>query len=365
MAGIIQNLLQDVATGFFGNDYLRDYTHASKTFRADAYKNAPKYKFLFHVYFDINPEAYVTRDNFGLAVKTAKLPSFQIKTHEMNQYNRKRIVQTKLTYNPVEISFHDDNGNMIQRLWKEYYAYHYSDTTRPGVTLGGRNINPGAGPANSFNSRTIYDASIQGDENWGLTAEPSSGLTKVPFFKTINIFGFNQHNFTSYILVNPMITHFGHDTYSYSESSGIMENTMTLDYETVVYETGAIDGRTPESIIRGFATNENYDHTVSPISVPGANGTIIGNAGLLDAAGGVLDSLARGDILGAARTVGVTRNTFKNTNLKQILKADLVGGISSAISNTPNRSTPFKFPAGQTSPNQSVARVVSSPPKSD
>ena len=42
----------------FGGPYLRDYAHAAKTFIPNGFANAPKFKFLFHVYFDINPEAY-------------------------------------------------------------------------------------------------------------------------------------------------------------------------------------------------------------------------------------------------------------------------------------------------------------------
>jgi hypothetical protein len=55
MSGFFQNLLKDTAAGFFGNEYLRDYTHAAKTFRPNGYQYAPKFKFLFHVYFEINP----------------------------------------------------------------------------------------------------------------------------------------------------------------------------------------------------------------------------------------------------------------------------------------------------------------------
>jgi hypothetical protein len=71
MSGFFQNLLKDAAGTFFGSDFLRDYTHASKTFRTNGYQYSPKFKFLFHVYFDINPEAYSqnvsTGANFGLA----------------------------------------------------------------------------------------------------------------------------------------------------------------------------------------------------------------------------------------------------------------------------------------------------------
>ena len=133
MAGFFQNLLTDAAGGFFGNDYLRDYTHASKTFRPNAYQYAPKFKFLFHVYFEINQSAYAVGlpqgANFGLAVKTIKLPSYTFDTHTMNQYNRNRIVQTKIKYDPIDINFHDDNGNLIRNMWYNYYTYYYKDAS--------------------------------------------------------------------------------------------------------------------------------------------------------------------------------------------------------------------------------------------
>ena len=132
--GFAQNLLTDVANGFFGNDYVRDYTHAAKTFRTNSYQNAPKLKFLFHVYFEINSAAYskgiATGSNFGLEVKSVSLPKYSFDTHVLNQYNRKRIVQTKIKYNPVSISFHDDNGNMINDMWYNYCLLYTSPSPR-------------------------------------------------------------------------------------------------------------------------------------------------------------------------------------------------------------------------------------------
>ena len=140
MAGFVQNLLKDAAGAFFGSDYLRDYTHASKTFRTNSYQNAPKFKFLFHVYFEIDRDAFagfnggragtnVNFDtNFGILVKDVRLPSYNMNTVQLNQYNRKRIVQTKIKYDPVDITFHDDNGDTVNGLWEAYYTYYYNDS---------------------------------------------------------------------------------------------------------------------------------------------------------------------------------------------------------------------------------------------
>ena len=48
---------QDFLKGFIGDNGLRDYTHASKTFRTNGYELAPRFKFNFHTYFNLNSGA--------------------------------------------------------------------------------------------------------------------------------------------------------------------------------------------------------------------------------------------------------------------------------------------------------------------
>ena len=382
MAGFFQDLLKGTAEGFFGNDYLRDYTHAAKTFRTNSYQNAPKYKFVFHTYFNINPEAYPTgvNTNYGILVRDIKLPSYGFSTVQLNQYNRKRIIQTKIKYDPVQIGFHDDNGNTINKLWYAYYTYYYADATKPTVFLGKRGATPpSTGTSNTpgttnadYDVNNIYNDSIQGNDNWGYigeTSNPRNGK-KVPFFKNITIFGFNQHNFTAYTLINPIITNFGHDTYNYEEGSGVMKNTMSIDYETVVYNEGAIDGRKPNDIVTGFGDQATYDRTESPIARPGSNSSILGQGGLLDAAGGIVKDLQDGNILKAIRDAGTAYGTAKNSNLKQTLKTELKGmlapsrgGFGSPVST--NRNILFDIPDRSVTPyfiGTAGSPTISNPP---
>ena len=353
MSGFFQNVLKDAAGTFFGSDFLRDYTHASKTFRPNAYENAPKFKFLFHVYFQLNPTGLPSDFNltsYGLLVKTVKLPSFTFDTSTLNQYNRKRIIQTKIKYDPINFAFHDDNGNSIRKMWKGYYNYYYADGTKPQVIFNGARgsattpqLTGGGGFAGAtdatYNSRTQYQPSITGNESWGYqggTSNPTG--QKIPFFKNITVFGFNQHNFVAYTLINPIITSFSHDTYDYAQGNGTMEHQMTVDYETVVYNEGAIDGKSPGNIVTGFGDEANYDRTLSPIARPGSQANILGQGGLVDGVGGAIDALANGNILGAIQAAGTTYNTFKNTNPLNIAKSEVVNGIINSVGRTPNRN---------------------------
>lgn len=355
-----QNLLNGAAATFFGSPYLRDYQHAAKTFRPNSYENTPKLKFLFHTYFEFNTQVYANAPNFGILVKEIKLPSFTMQTEQFNQYNRKRIVQTKIKYDPIEVTFHDDNGNNTTSMWEAYYTYYYSDGTRPGQVLRGNRGNnrffqETGSPDVAYNSNNIYSEPAGGDEhNWGLSGgSTSADGVKIPFFKNITVFGLNQHNFIAYTLINPIITNFSHDTYNYSEGAGIMQNRMTIDYETVVYNEGALDGRRPEDIVTGFGDIANYDRTPSPNMAPNANGTILGRGGLIDAAGGAIRSLRGGNILGAIQNADIVFNRLQNPNLIEAAAFDLGSMFVDAITNTPsnrNRNTLFSLPGASQTP---------------
>lgn len=366
MAGFFQDLLTDAATAFFTSDYLRDYTHASKTFRTNGYGYAPKYKFLFHVYFDVNKDyigatnQWPEDQNFGLAVKTVQLPKYSFELQTLNQYNRKRIIQTKLNYDPISLTFHDDNSNLIRRLWYTYYTYYYKDATQidSNAGLSASDFGDDTSSASTrydLNRRNIYDPSILGSDDWGYIGETSNspatnaaaglGISKAPFFKAINVYGFNQHNFVLYRLINPMIESFSHDTYDYSQGNGTMENQMTVQYETVKYYEGAIDGRSPDQIVKGFGSEAHYDRTLSPIARPGSQSTILGPGGLVSAAGGVLSDLENGNIVGAIQKAGAAANTFKNPqNILQVAKSEALGAVNDALRGTPNRNALFDFP---------------------
>jgi hypothetical protein len=313
-----------------------------------------------------------------LAVKTIDLPKYTIDTATLNQYNRKRLVQTKIKYQPINVVFHDDNGNLVNDMWYNYYTYYFKDADKPVLSSAGRQTTNGNNTGSiNFNRRNLYDGDITGDEDWGYigetgqqsgtTSQSNQGISKIPFFKSIQIFGMNQHNFIQYTLINPVITAFNHDTYDYAQGNGTMANTMTIDYETVKYAEGALDGRSPSNIVTGFGLETNYDKTLSPINRPGSNASILGQGGLVDAAGGFINDLSNDNILGAIRTAGTSYNTFKNKNLRQVATQDLNALLASSVQQQSQSAVRGpSFPGYGTSPNNTAGAPnlgLSSPPR--
>ena len=334
--------------GFTGVEGVADYEHAAKTFLTNGYEFAPRHKYLFHVYFTINT-AYVPAlrtafaDNqeiatIGLMVKNVQLPNYNISVEQMNQYNRKRLVQTKIDYQPVQFEFHDDGGDLIRDFWYSYYSYYYKDPSQKYDNLANNNgsLGPLIGTPNgfSYNNRDIYDNNRTVND-WGYIGESytdgadifSVGNTgKLPFFKDIRIFGFNQHKWASYILINPLITEWQHDTYDYSQSSGTMSNRMTIRYETVKYGTGAIGDVRPDTNVVGFADPSYYDTLISGITRPGSNATVFGQGGLIDTGVGIAEDLASGGVagyIGAAQKAIAAYDTYKDKNLASIANQEV------------------------------------------
>lgn len=366
---------QQFLQGFFGVENLRDYTHASKTFTTNSYELKPRFKFLFHVSFTLNVQAIpalrgtISNDEiiqYSYLVKTVDLPKFNISNDVLNQYNRKRIVQTKIEYEPVSITFHDDGGDNSRNMWYNYFKYYYKDpsqkylsTAEPTNGFIGKLANYQTGF--SYNNRDIYDQERIGNVNdWGYIGEAYNDGTqdssgKPPFFRDIRITGLDQHKFAQYILINPLITNWSHDQYDYSQGNGIMTNTMQIRYETVKYFSGALSGAKPDVNVVGFADPAHYDTRKSPLARPGSTATIFGQGGLLDTAEGIMEDLESGSVLGvigAIQKAGTAYNTFKGKNLSSIVKSEatalgkniLIGSLPGAVRTVAGAADGVFFP---------------------
>jgi hypothetical protein len=343
--GSWDNFTDGFKEGFFGTDYLRDYKHASKTFVADGQALAPTNKFLFHVFFTLNTAEIPGlaqaiggaegKSRIGMLVKTAQLPSYTFDVEELHQYNRKRYVQRKINYQPVTLTLHDDGSDTVRSMWANYMMYYYSDSDY-GYDGQGSNTP-------EYNTRDIYNE-LRRVNDWGYDGTGFGDGTKPPFFKDIKIYGLNRNNFTSYTLINPIIQSFQHDTFDYSAGNGIMQHSITFNYEAVKYGRGKVG-----SEVRGFGDPAMYDTTPSPLRA-GTKATLFGQGGILDAGSSILDDLASGNILGAIRTGGSLRNTLKGVNIGSLVSTELVSGaISSGLNflsnNGAKTSSPFSIPS--------------------
>lgn len=300
----INNFLKGFQDGLPG---MKDYQHASRLYIDNNFKLMPKQKFLFHVVFNTDESLFVNGFNssekyqLNMLVKSADLPKYNMSYEEKVQYNKKMYNATRIAYEPVNITFHDDHADTVNAFWKKYYEYNIADSIGMNSDL--------------TISNTKDDYYLYGDDRkttkFGMDTPRQRSK---PYLKGIEIFVLHKQRFTSMTLVNPVIGSFSHDNVDQADGQGVMNNTMQILYETVIYKSGIVN----KNNVPGFATI-NYDNSPSPLSVlGGGTNSVFGPGGVVDGIGSVIRNVQSGNILGAI--LGAS-NTYRNA--KKIKKSDV------------------------------------------
>jgi hypothetical protein len=353
MANKLNGFLDNVVNGVLnpkGN--LGDFQHAARLFTDDYFRLSPKTKFLYHVVFNINPK--VPNVNFdklelNMLVKSAELPKFAFDTNVINQYNRKKIVTTKINYEPIQIGFHDDNNNTTTDMWKAYYKYMIADGNYVGVGYSeDTSGNPqGANSAFGLNPYTNAPGAYGLDYN--------TAGDKKRFFTSIQISQLSRHRHFTYTLINPVVVSWSHDNVASSEGGGLSESQMQVAYESVIYHNpGNIKPDTPS----GFG-ERHYDRMPSPISAAGGgSATLFGAGGVVEGVADIFDLIGSGkaysSLGGFLEAVVTGANTYKNfsqlnsSGLKQEGQGILTRGLQTNVS--VSGLTDTSFPKTQQAP---------------
>ena len=231
---------------------LRSYQHASRIFVDSNYRLSPKYGFLFYVEFDFNPMisnvSNISAQEMGMIVKSVGLPKFTIDTKVHNAYNRKNIVQNRIQYDPITIVFHDDQADNVRDFWYDYYSFFYRDSDYADATYG---------IINKYQERPSFE--------WGYSPRAVRSYNSAvsyqdyQYIQAIRVYSLYQGNFDEYELVNPTITSFKHGEHVNGENQGLLEHQMTVQFETVKYQTG----HTTHNTVGGYI-DLHYDNTPTP-----------------------------------------------------------------------------------------------------
>lgn len=399
MANFLSGFLDNLGSGLTnpkGN--LGDFNHASQLYTSNSFRLAPKTKFLYHVVFNFHPNALSKALSFkmqhqttvGMLVKQVDLPKFKISVDQAHQYNRKKQIQTKLEYDPINIQFHDDNLGVTTQLWSTYYGYYYADSKYGGSSgaLGGAgglagfvsNLVPGVGKIMGLASSVVgstpttipaYQRNSYKGEKFNKNSYGLDNSSSAPFFTSIQIFQMSRHQYQSFTLVNPIITSWQHDTMDNS-SSDTVTNTMQIAYEAVIYGQGSVGMGSP----KGFGS-EYYDKSPSPLSLLGGGKVgLFGAGGVLDGATDVLGGLLSGKAFSSPGaflgTVIKGANTLKNAKKlsKEGLRQEgfnlITGALTAATGVNVNGVANVFFPkSGGTGQSQSTAATLTNQTRSN
>ena len=339
----INNFLQGFQDNLPG---MKDFRHASRLYLDDHYKLMPKQKFLFHVVLTTDESLFFDkfsqneRHELNMLVKKCDLPRYNMGLEEKHQYNKKFYLATRVQYEAINITFHDDHADTVNAFWKKYFEYNIADPVAMNSDL-----------AISDTKDDYYDDYKNRKTNKFGMDTPKQ--TKKPYLKNIEIFLLHKQRFTSMTLVNPVIGSFSHDSLDQAGGTEVLQNTMQVMYETVIYKSGIISKNT----VPGFAT-VHYDHEPSPLTVlGGGTNSIFGPGGVVDGIGSVMKNIRGGNILGAILGASNTYNNAKKLRKKDV-KAELKGIAKKGILEVGKQAGTITNPIGAFSVGQVAATGI-------
>lgn len=230
---------------------LRDFRNAA---RLAPGVNPPRQKFEGYVNFILNRELYSAlygdvaqnefRTQISSLIRTADLPSVVFQTETKNSYNKKKIVNTGVTYNPVTMTVFDTIGNEWITTLMKYFSYHFMDP-RNNQKADDRDIAAGnireGGVENINSSYGTTSESLFNSNDAGYNLNSSA-----QFFERIDYVLYHGNKGVQYSIINPMMSEFKPGSIDYS-SSELQEFTLTFDYERFTvfnklnFELGAED----------------------------------------------------------------------------------------------------------------------------
>lgn len=272
--------------GFF---YEKSSRHATHTFNQDGqalYRNQPRFPFEYYININLNNVGsagkYIaqyfnnpTWAQIAPLVKNIEMPSMKIDTTSLNQYNRKRLSQSKIAFEPVKVVFHDVADGKTLKFWEMYYRYYFADGTEPGMNEAKqtqqknktfstetlvRNLTPRLNPniANLPSSvKNLFQSNApNGSKSPTNTVGIKSALQNITadsldnhkfgfnlptvqdtrnLIQTIDIYQVHGGRFNQVTLVNPRISAFTHDVLNYATTDKTLELTFTFEYEYAYY----------------------------------------------------------------------------------------------------------------------------------
>ena len=312
MADIISDAIQAL-TGVVlpsnGGSFFNGATSRFRLFSPQGY-NIPKPKFMYYVNFVTSNLASATVSNLGFFVKRIDRLDMSYEIIEMNQYNKKRLVQGKLQYGPLNFSFYDVVDGTAVKLIEAYNRFYYGDFV------------------NKDNTSWNYDvigSNFEFSPNWGLTGTLSGNANQ--FIQRIEIYEIYNQVYSQINFINPRFVNVNMANLAVDDSSG-NEITVQAKYEGVVFQAIAQPITPQISAMAGLPYhNDILSGLLGGLNIPGfdiSSGVGLPGQSLLSSIANIINNKTNG---------GTVSPTFNAVN-------SILNGVQpQAVSNTTASST--------------------------
>ncbi len=196
---------------------------ATNNFRLNSsnWTGVPKPKFLYFIRLVRTKSSSSSTDwtkGLGILAHTVNRPGISFELQTLNQYNKKRLVQSKQEFEPLEVKFHDTVDQRAYHMFEDYYRYYYGEPNLSSPTDW---------------SWDIMASSINKLGNWGFRGTKESPAY-TNYFSHIEVYYVYGGKFSRIDYINPKIENIGFDELS-MEDTGTLNVSVRFRHEGQLY----------------------------------------------------------------------------------------------------------------------------------
>jgi hypothetical protein len=242
-------------------------------------------------------------------ISSIDMPSHTMNTNVLNQYNKKRIVQTGLTYNPIQLVAYDTRDAEIETFLKTYTQYYYTGLMS---TISQKFTNDVINE-NFYANFSATGMKLQQDRYFIKQLD----ITRTSSADDINVI----------TIYNPIITSVRTDTLDYSDSSPV-KYTLEIAYEG--YHIRTIDKN--EFNTDTAPTNRTQTTSQNTQTIPQKGSTQLREETRSESRPTTREDIV--DFDGQIRESVVTNDGVKRLTKDEIIQGRRDGTIKRSIANT-------------------------------
>ena len=339
MADIISDAIQALTGSVIpntGGNFFNGATSRFRLFSPQGY-NIPKPKFMYYVNFvmygNFSP---LSVPHLGFFVKRIDRLQMSYELMEMNQYNKKRLVQGKLQYSPLNFTFYDVADGTAVKFIEAYNRFYYGDFQMKN------------------NLSWQYDVignNFEFTKNWGLNGTLSANSNG--FIQRIEIYEIYDQVYSQINFINPKFTNIDMANLAVDDTNG-NEITVQAKYEGVVFQAISAPITPQISQMAGLPYNNNIlSGLLGGLNIPGfdiSSGVGLPGQSLLSSVANIINNKVNGGTVSPAfNAVNSVLNGIIPNSVSNIPAAQTINGYFGSTIGGGQPTMQFLSPLSSTS----------------
>lgn len=248
--------------------------------------NLPRPRFMFFVNFVTTNVNQQTAKQISFFCKRVDRINTTYDVQEMNQYNKKRLIQTKMSYGNLNFALHDTIDESATKLIQAYNSFYYGDHEAKNNTSW---------------AQDVVGANFEFTNNWGLKGNQTANNSN--FFERIEVYEMFDQNYSQINFINPKLVSVNFQQLD-QEISGGTDVEVNCQYEGYVVEKLGVPITSDIAEKFGLPFNNSFGPTTGFI-VPQVVDDVLANTGINNVLRdiGFRNSFNVGNILGSVLSI--------------------------------------------------------------